>query len=271
MRNPSTVRGLRGRAGCLAALLSLVPGAALAQGSIGPSTLPPECTVSISIGTVKHLGRQDRKDRIQIDWTVNGPQSPCGKVTSFVVKAKVTRKRGHVDEGRSSNVAGSARSVVVEVARELAETDPATIDASVEALVGFDQEQTLVVEGNGPPVVAAGSSTKATLPDTCKPSIKLEKINFFPNLNGKDSIGIFWTPAFPSKCTVPHATHVTVQLTRADGKVDSKTTLASVDPKVTSANVEFAAGAPIEKHRVTIFLEARGQARVFSASKRVSS
>ncbi|MGA9774131.1 MAG: hypothetical protein WBV94_34185 [Blastocatellia bacterium] len=215
-----------------------------AQGSIGPATFPPECQATVNITSVQNLGNSNGKDRIQVNWTVAGPQSSCSSMSNFRVEVKITRRFGNVDTGSKSTGSGTARSAVVEVARDTLETDPASFDVSVAgSFSGGLPDKVIKTQGSGAPSLSPASKSLPGLITTgCNPSLSFTDINFFPKAAGnKDVIGVFWNAASSSPCIRLNNFDVTVKLTRVDGSVT--TSSASVGGGLRSARVEIPSAA----------------------------
>lgn len=226
-------------------------------GSIGPSTAPSDCRTGLEISSVKFLGKSDKKDRFEVEWTVSLPKSSCVRISSYELKLSITRKRGHVDGGAVKGIAGSARKAIVEVPREALETAAVSYRASLTARLDGSGQKVLQLKGNGPPVLAPGGAAPSAPAEACNPSLKFEKVNFFANSGGKDVIGVFWNAESPSPCLTFKSVTATVRITRVDGRVESKSVPANLGSSGQTANVEFPAGAAIDRHEVTLNAETR--------------
>lgn len=240
---------------CLLAIGGL-PHAANGQGgSIGASVSAPECGAKLEITSVKFLGKADKTDKFEVEWSVSGPQSGCLKIVGFEVGLSITRKRGNVDTAK--NIPGSARKVTVEIPRATLETRAASFQANLTALTSGFAERTIQIKGNGPPVLAAGAPAPSAPAEACNPTLKFEKINFLPNSGRKDVVGIFWKADSPSPCLVFKSSFATVRIIRVDGRVEAKTVPGNLIAPVQTATVEFPAGAAIDQHEVTVRAEMR--------------
>lgn len=226
-------------------------------GNIGASTAAPECRASLEITSVKFLGKADKTDRFLVEWSATGPQSSCVRFFTFDVSLSITRKRGHVDTGSVKDVPGTSRKAIVEIPRGTVETDAASFKASLTGRTTGSGEQTIELKGKGAPVLAAGAASPAGRSQPCTPSLRFEKVNFFPNQGGKDVIGVFWNADANSPCLSFTSANATVRMTRVDGRVENKTVPANLGSSVQTANVEFPAGAAVDSYEIRVRAETK--------------
>jgi hypothetical protein len=256
--------------GLLLASLFVIEGLkdpALGQGgSIGASTAAPECRASLEITSVKSLGKADKTDRFLVEWTTSGPESRCLRFFTFDVSLSITRKRGHVDSGSVKDVPGTSRKATVEIPRGTVETDAASFKASLTGRMTGSGEQTIELKGKGSPVLAARSASQpgGGARQGCAPSLRFEKVNFFPNQGGKDVIGLFWNADANTPCLSFTSANATVRITRVDGRVENKTVPGSLGSSVQTANVEFPAGAAIDSYEIRV----RAETKLVSTAQR---
>jgi len=200
------------------------------------------CIVNLSISDVEYLGKSagGANDKFKVK-IVFSPQSACferlpsqqgfGQLTTtlfqanFAVTLKITRHLGHKDTGFKTFTDSSTGviSVDVNVPRGVLETDPVTVEASVDMTATLNSRTIARISGTGVPSLGPGQQTFAGNANLaqCFPSVTITSVNYVPGTAAqKDVVTVNWTVAEPqSSCLRISNVVATAKLTRADGSL----------------------------------------------------
>ena len=200
------------------------------------------CIVNLSISDVEYLGKSaggaNDKFKVKIAFS---PQSACferlpsqqafGQLTTtlfqatFAVTLKITRHLGHKDTGFKTFTDSSTGVITadVNVPRGVLETDPVTVEASVDMTATLNSRTLARISGTGLPSLTPGQQTFAGNANLaqCFPSVTITSVNYTPGAAAqKDVVTVNWTVAEPqSSCLRISNVIATAKLTRADGSL----------------------------------------------------